>query len=471
MRWAPITLCVAIGGCAPDREAAPLDTDTDATGTATTLALPGSTSTAAETSSATGTTTSDPDDSGGSTTGGPPEASLCDQLLDVVATVQRSDETTEEAFVIKSLIDDVRYSDHGFPIVEDDRTCFVHFGDPGASLSVAGDFNEWDPATHPLTEVPSELGLHYAVVEMPRDDAVGLYKLVRDGVDFFADPQARRFGWDEFGEYSQLAADPTRSHHERWREFSEGIGSLDPRTVTVYVPAGGFDGGPLPTLYLHDGQNVFDPEALFGGWQASVTLDAMIGDATIDPLLAVAIDNTGARFEEYTHVEDDLGGMLAGGQADDYGDFIIDGLIPFIDARYPTSTEVADTAILGSSLGGLVSVYLGWRHPDVFGYAGAMSGSFFWGSQLGNPTMAQLVTQTPPTGLSVYLDSGGNATPMCPADFDNYCDVVELADALRAQGWIDEEDLVYRWEPDAMHNEAAWAARFGPMLQQWLFAG
>ncbi len=470
MRWATILLGLSAVACAPDRESAPLDTEGGTTGEATTLELPGTSSTTEAASTGT-VATSDPDDSTGDTTGEPPASSSCDRLLEVVATVERSEETTEEAFAIRGLLDEIRYSADGFPIVEDERTCFVYVGDPGESLSVAGDFDDWDPTAHPLTSVPSELGLHYAVIDMPRAQAVGLYKFVRDGADFFADPEARRFGWDEFGEYSRLAPDPTRSHHERWREFEEGIGALEPRTITVYVPAGGFEAAALPTLYLHDGQNLFAPDALFGGWQASVTLDALIADGTIAPLLAIGIDNTTARFDEYTHVEDDLGGVIEGGQADAYGDFLVDGLIPFIDARYPTSTAVADTAVLGSSLGGLVSIYLGWRHPDVFGWAGAMSGSFFWGSELGNPTMAELVTQMPPTGLSIYLDSGGGAQPTCPADADNYCDTVELADALRAQGWIDEQDLVYRWEPGAMHNEAAWAARFGPMLTDWLFGG
>ena len=470
MRWGPITLSLATVACAPNRESAPVDTDGGSTGETTTLDLPGTTS-STDAASTGGVTTSDPDDSSGGSTGDPPMASPCDQLLELVATVEESEETTEEAFVIKTFLDDVRYSEGGFPIVEDDRTCFVHFGDAGASLSVAGDFNEWDPATHPLQSVPTDLGLHYAVVDMPRADAIGLYKFVADGTDFFADPEARRFGWDEFGEYSLVATDPTRSHHERWRGFEEGIGALEPRTITVYVPAGGFDATALPILYMHDGQNLFAPDALFGGWQVSVTLDAMIGDGAIGPLLAVGIDNTAARFDEYTHVQDDLGGMLVGGQADAYGDFIVDGLMPFIDARYPTSTEVAETAILGSSLGGLVSIYLGWRHPDVFGYAGSMSGSFFWGSGIGNPTIAELVTQSPPTGVSIYLDSGGNPQPNCPDGSDNYCETIEVADALRAEGWVDEVDLVYRWAPGAMHNEAAWAARFGPMLTDWLFGG
>ena len=78
--------------------------------------------------------------------------------------------------------------------------------------------------------------------ELPADPE-GLYRLVQDDEVFFADPLARRFGWDRFGEYSQVDPLPERGHHERWWAFDEGAGLLQPRTVTAYLPAGAFDEG------------------------------------------------------------------------------------------------------------------------------------------------------------------------------------------------------------------------------------
>jgi pimeloyl-ACP methyl ester carboxylesterase len=192
----------------------------------------------------------------------------------------------------------------------------------------------------------------------------------------------------------------------------------------------------------------------------------------IPPVLVVAVDNSPARFDEYTHVADDLGGMVVGGHADAYADFLVDGVVPFIAERYPVATGPEATAVVGSSLGGLASLYLGWRHPDVFGWIGSLSGTVGWGTfGLDNPTIGALYLDARPN-VSIYLDSGGSEGLGCPdGDTDNYCDNVALADLLRGLGWVDEVDLVYRWDPDAPHNEAAWAARVAPLLTQWRFAG
>jgi len=296
-----------------------------------------------------------------------------------------------------------------------------------------------------------------------------LYKFVRDGdqPDFFADPWARRFGWDQFGDYSRIATDPAVSHHERWPGFDQGVGRLEPRDVVVYVPAGGDAEDDLAVLYMQDGQNLFSPDAFFGGWQASIAMDAGIADGSLPPTLIVAIDNTPARLDEYTQVEDSLDGEVFGGRADEYADFLVDGIKPFIDTRYPTSLDAERTGVAGSSLGGLVSLYIGWRHPDVFGAASSMSGTVGWGSwELGNPVLADLFASDPPDGLRLYVDSGGDAGGGCPGGgFDNYCDNVAFVDAVGQLGWMAGVDLLYVWQPGAPHNEASWAGRLPAMLQ------
>lgn len=201
-----------------------------------------------------------------------------------------------------------------------------------------------------------------------------------DGELFLADPLARRYGWDRFGEFSLIDADPGQSHHERWPTFSEAVEPLQPRTVRVYVPAAANAAEDVAVLVMQDGQKMFSPEANIGGWQASQTAELMIAQGEIDPVLIVAIDNTPARFEEYTHVADDIGGGPIGGQADDYADFVVEGVLPFIADRYPTRVGPENTAVLGSSLGGLVSLHLAHRHPEVFGSVGSMSGTLGWGT-------------------------------------------------------------------------------------------
>lgn len=426
-----------------------------------------------ETGSPASTTTADDDaddTSGGSPPDVPPPASSgCDRLVDLQASLADTLDVEEEAELIDAFMHEMIWSDGGLPIVEDDRTCFVHLGEPGLALSVAGDFNAWAVDDLPMAQAGTGLGFYVAIAAVPRAEAVGLYKLVRDGEVFFADPHARRFGWDENGEYSRLAPDPSRSHYERWPQFDIGAGELEPRDLTVYVPAGGLEGGELPLLVMHDGQNLFAPDAFFGGWQVGPTLDAAIADGELRPVLVVGVDNTAARMDEYTHVPDDLGGMLVGGRAAEYAELLVDGVLPFVAERYPVSGVPEDTALLGSSLGGLVSLYIAWSWPDRFGHAGSMSGTVGWGSFGARAdTILDLFTSDPPAGLRIYIDSGGAEGLGCPdGDSDNYCDNVALAEGLRALGWDDDVDLFYRWEPDAPHNEAAWAARLRPALVDW----
>ncbi|MFV8755156.1 alpha/beta hydrolase [Nannocystaceae bacterium ST9] len=391
----------------------------------------------------------------------------CDRLLALLAELAAEPDPAGQQALIDEFIATLSYGEHGFPIAEANKLAVVHRGSPGQALSLAGEFNDWLVGEHPLDEVVP--GFHVAIVELA-SPASGLYKLVRGPDEFFADPLARRFGWDEFGEYSQIAAIPGRSHHERWPGFDQAIGELEPRTLTLYLPADAEQDVDLPVLYMHDGQNLFDPGALFGGWQVGPTLDLAIAEGSVAPLVVVGIANTSARFDEYTQVGDVIDGMAVGGRADEYADFVVEGVLPFVDQRYDfVDPSPEASAVLGSSLGGLVSLYIGLRHPDRFAQIGSMSGTIAWGTiGASNPTIVDAYLDAPPLGLRIYLDSGGDPGLGCPDDgSDNYCGNVELADALRGLGWVDELDLFYRWEPGASHDEAAWAGRLPAALHDW----
>jgi enterochelin esterase-like enzyme len=463
------------GACGDDAGTTPADgstsSTTDAPGTDT-IPLPTGTTTIEP-----GTDTLDPDTTAGDTdttagdTDTPPEQDDCALLDALVAALPAATPDAQPALV-DDFVRTVTYGEHGFPILCDGGLAVAHVGAPGQALSLAGDFNGWAPGEHVLQEPVADLGFYFAVVDTAAPQ--GLYKLVRDQTEFFADPLARRFGWDQFGEYSLVDPMPDRGHHERWPAFDMAVGELEPRTVTAWLPVGAFDEAePLPVLYMHDGQNLFSPDAFFGGWRVSETLEAAIADGTLPPLVVVGIDNTSARFEEYTPVTDVLDGMRVGGRADEYADFLVQGVKPFMEARYPVSTDPSQVGTMGSSLGGLVSLYLGLRHPDVFGQVASMSGTIVWGTiGASNPTIRELYADDPPLGLRIYLDSGGTQGSGCPTGgSDNYCGNVALADDLRALGWQDEVDLFYRWEPGAPHNEAAWAERLLPALVEWFPTG
>src|SRR5262245_9577411 len=129
------------------------------------------------------------------------------------------------------------------------------------------------------------------------------------------------------------------------------------RDLIVYLPPGyGAADVRHPVLYLQDGQNLFDPATAFGGqdWRIDVTVDEMITNGLIEPLIMVGIYNTGARrIGEYTPTRSRR--LRKGGKADRYAEMLVREIKPFIDHEYPTSKSAAQSWIGGSSLGALVS--------------------------------------------------------------------------------------------------------------------
>ena len=243
--------------------------------------------------------------------------------------------------------------------------------------------------------------------------------------------------------------------HERFRSRS----LRNQRDVIVYLPAS-YEEQPtrrFPVLYMHDGQNLFDPATSFVpgmDWKVAQTADHLIATAAVRPLIIVGIYNAGkARTNEYTPTKVPRTG---GGRADEYGKFLFKELMPFIQREYRVDSAARSTGIGGSSLGGLISLYLGLNLPDVFGQIAALSPSVWWDQRVILSTAASLKFATRPR---IWLDAGTNEGPRTLQD------VEQLRDLLLQKGWRLGDDLHYRCIEGAEHNEAAWALRVGPFLQ------
>src|SRR6185436_13118305 len=151
------------------------------------------------------------------------------------------------------------------------------------------------------------------------------------------------------------------------------------RTVVVYLPPGYQTSAVrYPVLYLHDGQNVFDQATAFGEeWHVDETAQQLIIAGRIEPIIVVGVYNTGEhRVDEYTPTP--LPDKGHGGHADEYGRMLVDELKPFIDETYRTLPDAANTAMGGSSLGGLLTLHLGLRYPTTFGKLAVLSPSVWW---------------------------------------------------------------------------------------------
>ncbi len=331
----------------------------------------------------------------------------------------------------------------GFPVHAGSEWIFAIRDDGAGPYRLAGDFNDWAPEVMKLDQ-----GVYWVrrAVQTP---AGAKYKFVNPAETYAPDPVARAYGFDEFGEFS-LVRGPG-AHLERWLQQSDG--TVTPRRVRVWVPAG----QPTRHLYVQDGQNLFNPAAPFGGW----ALQQQLGSET----LAIGIDNTPSRFDEYTQVVDSVQGQQVGGRADEYLAFVHQWLRPRIQTRYGTPSRVG---MLGSSLGGLVSLYAALAVPGAFDFVGSLSGTVGWGSRsASNPTLIDLFRAAAPQPVRIYIDSGGGAGSGCvdsDADgieddgdgSDNYCENRQLLDVLAGRGF---PSVTADHVPGAPHNEAAWAAR------------
>lgn len=369
----------------------------------------------------------------------------------------------------------------GFPIHDGDDLLFA--ARSNRPLAVAGDFTGWQPT---LALADAGLGLRLARHTVPRGQRTsGLpYKLV-DGTRYFADPLARRFQYDDQGEFSYAAAPAAASHLERAGPVSSA--RITPRPLYVYVPAG-YDADPslrLPVLYMHDGQNLFDPAApdsAPASWDVDEVADAEIAAGRVRPLLIVGVPNSPDRFDEYTWTPDAIDGTTYGGRGDAYADFLVHVVKPLVDARYRTLPDRDHTAILGSSLGGLISYEVALAYPDVYSRVGGMSSTFGWGRmERSNPTALdryRSATSLAGRDLRFYLDSGGS-TAGCPASgSDNACETLEMKSILEAKGFTRypadpsadvitpaDANILHWLEPGAEHSEAAWHDRLLRVLR------
>lgn len=245
------------------------------------------------------------------------------------------------------------------------------------------------------------------------------------------------------------------------------------RTIRVLLPEsyGTAADRSYPVLYMHDGQNLFDAAtAAFGHeWEVDETVDRLVAQAAIPELIVVGIDNTASRIDEYTPSTDaDFDGPTSekGGKGPEYARFVVDEIKPYIDSRYRTLCGPESTAIAGSSLGGLISFYMGWSYPTVFGRVGALSPSFWWNDR-DTITMLEQASRSGAPESRFWIDAG-TAEGTQDGDSDGLLDMVDDARDARARllafGHTFGRTVGGREVIGAAHEEPAWAARFDDVL-------
>jgi predicted alpha/beta superfamily hydrolase len=233
----------------------------------------------------------------------------------------------------------------------------------------------------------------------------------------------------------------------------------DDRAVSVYLPPQYLEQEErrFPVLYLQDGQNLFDGRTSYIAgktWNANTTADRLAEAGAIEPVILVGIANTGLRrMAEYTPTRDF---KMGGGEGRSYGRLLIEELKPVIDRTYRTLPNAENTAVGGSSLGGLISLYLGFAHPEVFGKIAVMSPSLWWDHRSIFNAITQQATKPK---LRIWLDMGTGEGARHLRDADM------LERFLLNRGWKSGVDLAYVKIAGAVHDENAWSDRFGDVLR------
>lgn len=237
------------------------------------------------------------------------------------------------------------------------------------------------------------------------------------------------------------------------------------RHVEIWLPPG-YDDTPAmryPVLYMADGQNLFDPRIAFTGvdWGVDEAIVRLMGTGAMPPVIVVGVWNSSERGPEYSPWH----------RAPNYARFLIEELMPRVNAGFRTLTGPEHTAVMGSSMGGLLSFYLVSHQPETFGACGCLSTHFPLSEAIVRTAFPGVVTSaTADTTPYILRDiaAGQRVPPGTRYWFDYgtlgldslYAPTHEAVRAwLVGQGLVEGRDFVVRRYPGASHNEASWRAR------------
>ncbi len=264
----------------------------------------------------------------------------------------------------------------------------------------------------------------------------------------------------------QVAATDAAGRIEKHAAFPSKF--VAARQVDVWLPPG-YDANPaerFPVIFMHDGQNLFDPATSFGGvpWAVDQAMLRLIRGGTTRGAIIVGLWNTGAnRFPEYmpqhavngkevTHYSGKSKVSAANLKSDSYLKFLVEEVKPFIDRTYRTRSDREHTFVMGSSMGGLISAYALVEYPSVFGGAGCIS--THWPAGDGG-VIDYLAKHLPLPGThKLYFDCG---TATLDAQYEPYQQRMDAV--LRAAGYTEGRDWITRRFPGAEHSEKSWSQR------------
>lgn len=240
------------------------------------------------------------------------------------------------------------------------------------------------------------------------------------------------------------------------------------RDLLVYLPPSYLEGGTrrYPVLYMQDGQNLFDAHTSYAGeWCVDETMERLAHEGI--EAIVVGLPNTGVdRLDEYSPYRD---GRSGGGKGDSYLRFVFDTVRPLVENSFRVSGQRAARAIIGSSMGGLISLYAFFAYPEQFGLVGALSPALWFA----RGRVVNTVRRCPPILGKIYMDVGTAEGARTPSDLPWIRTLLarsttmdgELYALLVQKGYRPGREVMYVLDEDASHNEVAWARRLPDALR------
>ncbi|HEV8283772.1 MAG TPA: alpha/beta hydrolase-fold protein [Chitinophagaceae bacterium] len=337
-----------------------------------------------------------------------------------------------------------------------------------SSLFVAGSFNGWNPQDKNYRFQKDAIGNYF--VETKLADGMHEFKITRGS---WSKVECRKNGVDIPNRFFRLSSDTTINLAiEEWADrfvrkprvstASKNVHIIDTafiipqlnrvRRVWIYLPPSyATSQKHYPVLYMHDGQNVFDDSTSFAGeWGVDEILDSISGRKK--EIIVVAIDHGGVkRTNEYCPYDMERFGR---GEGDQYLDFLVKTLKPFIDKNYRTEKNKQNTFIAGSSMGGLISMYAVLKYPKIFGGAGVFSPAFWIAPKI----FDDIKTKGKKVNSKIYFYCGKQESESMEPD------MVKVFEEMRK---VSKSKMITSVRPDGKHTEWVWREEF-PLFYLWI---
>jgi predicted alpha/beta superfamily hydrolase len=346
----------------------------------------------------------------------------------------------------------------------------------GSNIYVAGSFNGWNPGDEKYKFRKDSSGNYF--IDLDLGKGTYEYKITRGAWDkveckkdgtglgnrklLVQENENTELAIEEWADrFATAPKKSTASKNVQVIDTSFLIPQLNrTRRVWIYLPdCYNTCTKKFPVLYMHDGQNVFDDATSYSGeWGVDEYFDKLSSPAR--ECIVVAIDNGGIRrMNEYCPYDFDLSSLGAysqsnKGEGNEYVDFIVKTLKPYIDKHYRTAAGKKNTAIAGSSMGGLISLYAVLKYPTVFGAAGIFSPAFWIAPGISH----DIRTKGGKVRSKIYFYAGKLEGETMAAD------MLKVYEAMRR---VSKSEMQAVIRDNGKHNEATWRIEF-PLFYQWI---